>query len=600
MAYYFPEGSFGPICDLPPTEQDLNYSSRSALDDTARGIDDGREVVYGNPPELFIELDRVLGVDIGSSDDGRAYGLWYLETRCKKRTLSDGSIEYYDCQDEFTTEPYVLPLPTDYTEEIKRLELGENFFVPKMNPEACSPFEPDINIRPRKVYAPNGTIITKTATEGSSPVTFPVTSENESIPNNSTITATFDATSANLVIGGTGSGIVQIKLEWNDRTTTAGVAVDNIQIGSTTWTQVGRSGSESHSLELSTGTYPITYTGLNAANNPIVQNSNAELCLKDGDGSDCNARFTITDVLAATPTTNINGQWNAEANKYGVWTNPATCTLPLVPQVVTYRVPITEADTYGFEFACDDTGTLTLGDSTSALITATGGMFENGSNTTPYTATASLSVGIATITVNCTNSAGGFTDSNGLPTGNAYKWDRNPGGWYIKMCKGGVCTSATSIAWIASGPHPLWSSFMNTYAVFPSNQDPLLDSAQTATYNINIPTTGNYDFECQADNTATFTLDGTQIATSSSFTSSTTTTLSNLSAGGHTLVVSVTNVTDTNPSSGNTWTDNPGGAAWTISQSGVIIASSLDLSVQSDGNLFWDTRRATGYTYTTT
>ena len=216
MAYYFPEGSFGPICDLPPTEQDLNYSSRSALDDTARGIDDGREVVYGNPPELFIELDRVLGVDIGSSDDGRAYGLWYLETRCKKRTLSDGSIEYYDCQDEFTTEPYVLPLPTDYTEEIKRLELGENFFVPKMNPEACSPFEPDINIRPRKVYAPNGTIITKTATEGSSPVTFPVTSENESIPNNSTITATFDATSANLVIGGTGSGIVQIKLVWTD------------------------------------------------------------------------------------------------------------------------------------------------------------------------------------------------------------------------------------------------------------------------------------------------------------------------------------------------------------------------------------------------
>ena len=117
---------------------------------------------------------------------------------------------------------------------------------------------------------------------------------------------------------------------------------------------------------------------------------------------------------------------------------------------------------------------------------------------------------------------------------------------------------------------------------------------------INIPTTGNYDFECQADNSGTFTLDGTQIATSTSFTSSTTTTLSNLSAGGHTLVVSVTNVTDTNPSSGNTWTDNPGGAAWTISQSGVIIASSLDLSVQSDGNLFWDTRRATGYTYTTT
>ena len=165
-------------------------------------------------------------------------------------------------------------------------------------------------------------------------------------------------------------------------------------------------------------------------------------------------------------------------------------------------------------------------------------------------------------------------------------------------CKGGACGSATSIAWVAAGPHPLWSTFMNTYAVFPSNQDPLLDAAQTATYNINIPTAGNYDFECQADNTATFTLDGTQIATSSSYTSSTTTTLSSLSAGGHTLVVSVTNATQSN--AGNTWTDNPGGAAWTISQSGAIIASSLDLNTQSASNLFWNTREATGYTYTTT
>ena len=140
---------------------------------------------------------------------------------------------------------------------------------------------------------------------------------------------------------------------------------------------------------------------------------------------------------------------------------------------------------------------------------------------------------------------------------------------------------------------------MNTYAVFPSDNDPLLDAAQTATYYINISTTGNYDFECQADNTATFTLDGTQIATSSSYTSSTTTTLSNLSAGMHALVVVVTNNT-TSGNIGNTWTDNPGGAAWTISQSGAIIASSLEVNTQSDGNLFWDTRRATGYTYTIT
>ena len=67
----------------------------------------------------------------------------------------------------------------------------------------------------------------------------------------------------------------------------------------------------------------------------------------------------------------------------------------------------------------------------------------------------------------------------------------------------------------------------------------------------------------------------------------------------HTLVVSVTNNT-TSGNVANTWTDNPGGAAWTIPQSGAIIASSLDLSTPSGGNLFWHTRKATGYTYSIT
>ena len=101
------------------------------------------------------------------------------------------------------------------------------------------------------------------------------------------------------------------------------IAVDNIQIGSTTWTQSGRKGQESHSLELAVGSYPITYNGLNAANNPIIQNGNTSLCLKDGDGSDCNATFTIQDVLPTTTTTNVQGYWSEEGNKYGVWTNPA-------------------------------------------------------------------------------------------------------------------------------------------------------------------------------------------------------------------------------------------------------------------------------------
>ena len=220
-------------------------------------------------------------------------------------------------------------------------------------------------------------------------------------------------------------------------------------------------------------------------------------------------------------------------------------------------------------------------------------MVDGGSS--PATTTRTLSAGINLFTVTCTNQ----TTSPPTILDSDYVWNNNPGGWYIKIFKGSGEVTATNINWVHAGPHPLWSSFMNTYAVFPSDNDPLLDAAQTATYYINISTTGNYDFECQADSTATFTLDGTQIATSSSYSTSSTATLSNLSAGMHTLVVSVTNNT-TSGNVANTWTDNPGGAAWTISQSGAIIASSLDLSTPSGGNLFWHTRKATGYTYSIT
>jgi len=38
----------------------------------------------------------------------------------------------------------------------------------------------------------------------------------------------------------------------------------------------------------------------------------------------------------------------------------------------------------------------------------------------------------------------------------------------------------------------------------------------------------------------------------------------------------------------------------TVGATDAIIASSLDLNTLGDGNLFWHTRKATGYTYTTT
>ena len=454
MAFYYPEGSFGPVCDLPPTDAEIAQRARFAVSDTERLGEDSERVVTLDLTGLYDSMQEVIGV----------VPSFLKRQRCKQRTLPDGTIENYDCVWEYQGD-----LGENYdsgwnsAEANNEVSLGNSFPQPTLSPTSCSQYRPDINIRPLTFFNANGTLVTKTATEGSSPVTFPVESE---------------------------------------------------------------------------------YL------------------------------------------------WSSEANEYGVWTNAGECTLPLAPQSVTYKINITEAGTYGFTFAADDTGSVTIGSETSAFITNSGGMTTTG---TPTTATRSLSVGILLVTVICTNEVA----NPPTITDDEYLWRNNPGGWYLKICKGGACGSATSISWVTSGPHPLWSSFMNTYAVFPSDSNPLLDAAQTATYNINIPTTGNYDFECQADNTATFTLDGTQIATSSSYTTSSTATLSNLSAGMHTLVVSVTNTT-TSGNVANTWTDNPGGAAWTISQSGAIIASSLNLSTSGDGNLFWHTRKATGYTYSIT
>ena len=453
MAFYYPEGSFGPICDLPPTDAEIAQRARFAVSDVDRLGEDSDRVTVLDLTGLYDSMQEVIGVVPSVLQ----------RQRCKQRTLPDGTIENYDCVYEYSG-----PLGEDYdtgwdgAAETALIGRNDPIISTSLSPTSCSAYQSDINIRPLTFYNSSGTLVTRTATAGSSPVTFPV---------------------------------------------------------------------ESY-------------------------------------------------------------LWNDEANEYGVWVNSAECTFPLAPQQVTYQITITEAGTYGFTFAADNDGSITIGAESSAFMTNTDGMLSAG---TPTTATRSLSAGILTLNILCTNQ----TTSPPTILDSDYVWNNNPAGWYLKICKGGACGSATSIAWVAAGPHPLWSSFMNTYAVFPSSSDPLLDSAQTATYNINISTAGNYDFECQADSTANFYLDGGQIATSSSYTSSTTTTLSNLSAGMHAVVVIVTNNT-TSGNIGNTWTDNPGGAAWTISQSGAIITSSLDLSTSGDANLFWHTRKATGYTYTET
>ena len=54
-----------------------------------------------------------------------------------------------------------------------------------------------------------------------------------------------------------GDGETTLTLSWNDNPRTAGVAVQKIVIGSTTWTQSGRSGSETHTIKLGNVTQTI-------------------------------------------------------------------------------------------------------------------------------------------------------------------------------------------------------------------------------------------------------------------------------------------------------------------------------------------------------
>jgi hypothetical protein len=221
-----------------------------------------------------------------------------------------------------------------------------------------------------------------------------------------------------------------------------------------------------------------------------------------------------------------------------------------------------------------------------------GGIFASGALSTPYTTTTTINQGTLSLTVSCTNSDAGFQDGNGDPTGLAFDWNRNPGGWYIKICRGGVCSDANSITWVRSGPHPGWGTFMNAYAVFPSNTDCLEGVPQNATWSINIPSFGDYTLETQADNTATFSFDGNSLGTTSSFTTSTTYTLTNISAGNYPLEISVTNSVE----SINNWSNNPGGVAFVLrDSSNNVIITSLALSQPANGNLIWHTRLATGY-----
>ena len=109
-----------------------------------------------------------------------------------------------------------------------------------------------------------------------------------------TLALSFDG-SGNLVATGSGTAVAVLKLQWNDRPWTYDVAIDTIQMGGETWTRTGRSGEEIKTINISgPGTTSITMNG-NSGGFSIVDN-NTRICMRDLDGQDCNANFSIVSA----------------------------------------------------------------------------------------------------------------------------------------------------------------------------------------------------------------------------------------------------------------------------------------------------------------
>jgi len=556
MAYYYPEGYFGPICDSPATAEEIAFRNR--LTPVEQEVIDERVFVYPQDGDIgrpwWEELEKTLG---------------FIPTALKSikcKQAPDGS--FYDCIYQYINDEFILEQPQTPNELIG---LRDNFIFPDFTPNSCSPFDPDINILPKKVFLADGTSVLRYKREKSSPVTFDVSAGSRYVVLDSGLNVAWNSTGTALIATGSGSSNVVLRLKWDDNPSDSGTAVDTITIvdsdnNSVTWTQSGEKGQEDKVVALTAGTYNLAYTGLNSANNPINVDGDT-LKLKDGDADDTNASFKIQDNSNQEFGYEEN-QWNEDGRNYGVWVNPAVCTLPAIEQEVTYTIDIEETGVYGFSFGADNRGTLILNDSDTLFNDVGAGIFDTwatAAQSTPHTTTRTLQRGTILLTVSCLN-VPNEVDADGKPTGASYRWSDNPGGWFIKICKGGACAVNTSITnWIPSGTVPAWSSFMNTYAVFPSTTNTLSGIPQTAVWNISVPDTDDYVLEVSADNNATITLDGSTVATHSGFTSSTTTTLTGLTVGAHTIGATVTNTASPSNVTDN-WANNPAGVAWTITR----------------------------------
>ena len=379
------------------------------------------------------------------------------------------------------------------------------------------------------------------------------------------VSAEFDGSDENdLELIVTGNGTVTLEFEWDDDTNTNGKSVGELYIDGQTIDQSGDEGEEEITITVGSGGDggQSSTAGYRLKGTQIIEWDDDA-----GNGFDVNATLSITGYNPAESEPGP-GAWNDDADLYAVWVNPEVCTLPTLQQTVTYLIDIPATDTYTITGGADDEFQVYLNDSTTPIIGGPAGIFEpaheihhTGKYTPPYSTQTTLTKGVLKMVVTCTNGSTENDVATGLPTGSAFQWFYNPGGWYIKICRGTKCIESTSIDWVHSGPNGegQWGDFMDKYAVYPSNSDVLLNIDHSATYDVLIPAAGDYILEWGMDDVGTISLDGTQIVSSGYEPNSQTYTISNLSAGPHTIGVTIRN----NGPKGD-WIANPGGIAWTL------------------------------------
>ena len=200
-----------------------------------------------------------------------------------------------------------------------------------------------------------------------------------------------------LSITGDGGGSVTLRLEWDDDPDDSGTAVDTISVGGQTWTRSGRQGSQEFTISVSPG---------------------------GGGGDDCNATFSIGTETGGTPT--ALSLWTEDGDRYGVWTNPAQCTLPCLRQIVTYTIQFYEDGLYFFEIGADDEGEFYFDDETTPFASVTTPTILNPKlfpeATGPLIVSKYVTAGPHTLRAEVTNASPGGLAINDLYVDNSVDW----------------------------------------------------------------------------------------------------------------------------------------------------------------------------------